>query len=114
MCSPVVHAQSSAKKFGGKFQDYLDINLFIDESKLHFADWRHRAITHSTFFVGVCEKVFGAYITNSDGNIVPVRVICEQHIREDCDGRIPTIKDWLVAISENKQEKWMNGPNCKL
>ena len=42
--------------------------------------------------------------------IVPVRVIAEEHIKEDCDGKIPTIQDWLVAISNKDQLKWMNGP----
>jgi hypothetical protein len=34
------------------------------------------------------------YITNSDGKMVPVRALGEQHVKEDI-GWIPTIKDYL-------------------
>jgi hypothetical protein len=36
---------------------------------------------------------------------VPVRYIGEQHVREDCGGRIPTVEDWFRNI---KMEAWMN------
>lgn len=35
---------------------------------------------------------------------MPVRVIGEQHVREDFSGFIPTVHDWLKGIPE---EKWM-------
>lgn len=113
MCSPVVHAQSSVKRHGGAIEDYIDIHLFMDESKLHYPFWMHRAITHNSFFIGIVEKVFDSYIKNSEGQFIPVRIICEEHIREDCDNKIPTIREWLEAISEKKQERWMNGPKCE-
>lgn len=50
------------------------------------------------------ERVFGRAIINSDGKEVPVRYICEQHIKEDCGGRIPTVADWFRNI---KRETWM-------
>jgi hypothetical protein len=36
---------------------------------------------------------------------VPVRVIAEQHVREDHNGIIPTVEQWLHSI---KMEPWMN------
>lgn len=48
---------------------------------------------------------FGRTITNSDGRVVPVRYIGEQHVKEDCGGRIPTVQDWFQNI---KMESWMN------
>ena len=42
-------------------------------------------------------------IKNSDGKMVPVRAIGEQHVIEDL-GRIPTAADWLRMI---KPERWM-------
>ena len=33
MAHPVIHAKSSAKKFGGKFEDYLHIHSWFDETK---------------------------------------------------------------------------------
>ncbi len=44
------------------------------------------------------ERKFGTTIANSDGTEVPVRLIGEQHVREDC-GRIPSIQDWLERLS---------------
>ena len=51
------------------------------------------------------ERVFGSTIVNSDGRVVPVRYIGEQHVKEDCGGRIPTVADWFKNI---KMEVWMN------
>jgi hypothetical protein len=42
MARPLVYAESSAKKFGGKPDDYLAIHNWFDESKAYFADFRHR------------------------------------------------------------------------
>lgn len=99
------HAQSSAKKFGGKVHDYLEIHDFLDSSKQTYADFRHRALLHNTFGIFICEKIFGHTITNSDGKQIPVRVIAEQHVREDHNGKIPTPQEWLQSI---QMEPWMN------
>ena len=45
----------------------------------------------------MCEEQIGITIKNSDGKIIPVRSIAEQHIREDL-GFIPTVQDWLKEI----------------
>ena len=42
-------------------------------------------------------------ITNSEGNEIPVRLIGEQHVREDC-GRIPSVQDWLQHL---QPQNWM-------
>lgn len=87
-------------------EDYLDIHIFMDTSKATIADNRHRALTHTSWFIGtVLERVFGYSITNSDGKIVSVRDIGEQHVMEDL-GFIPTPQDYLAGIP---YEKWMNG-----
>jgi hypothetical protein len=99
------HAKSSAKRFGGTPEPYLPIHDFLDSSKSAYADFRHRAVLHSTFGIFICEKVFGHTITNSEGKQVPVRVIAEQHVREDHNGIIPTVEQWLHSI---KMEPWMN------
>lgn len=46
MSKPFIHAQSSAKKFGGIWEDYISIHEFLDSSKSVIADNRHRALTH--------------------------------------------------------------------
>ena len=105
MAHPLTHAQRSAKKFGGKAEDYLPIHNWFDESKAFFADFRHRALRHHAEGIFLCEKVFGVVIKNSDGNPVPVRYVGEQHVKEDL-GRIPTAQDWLTQI---KPQRWMYG-----
>jgi len=76
------------------WQDYIKIHDFFDETKSAFPDMRHRALRHHSEGIFWCEEKFGTVITNSDGKMVPVRAIAEQHVKEDI-GFIPTIKDYL-------------------
>ena len=99
------HAQSSARRFGGVPDDYICLHEWLDETKTHLADARHRALRHHSQGIFELERTFGRTITNSDGREVPVRLIGEQHVMEDCGGFIPTVADWLGAI---RFEPWMN------
>ena len=101
--NPYHHSVSSSKKYGGVPEDYIAIHSWFDESKAHYADFRHRALRHHSEGIFLCEKIMGATITNKDGKVIPVRFIGEQHVLEDC-GRIPTVKDWLENI---KPVDWM-------
>ena len=94
MSHPLHHAISSQKKHGGFIEDYLPIHNWFDETKAHFPDMRHRTLRHHAEGIFWCEEKFGVYITNSEGKMVPVRAIGEQHVKEDI-GWIPTIKDYL-------------------
>jgi hypothetical protein len=105
MAHPYHHAISSSRKWGGKPEDYQSIHDWFDFSKSHMADFRHRALRHHSEGIFMAEKVFGVTITNSDGRVVPVRYIGEQHVQEDL-GRIPTVADWLQRIDP---EPWMFG-----
>ena len=109
MAHPLFHAKSSARKYGGKPEDYLAIHNWFDESKSYMGDVRHRALRHHAEGIFLCEKLFGVSITNSDGREVPVRFIGEQHVIEDL-GRIPSVSDWL---SEMLMKAWM-GPRSQL
>jgi hypothetical protein len=91
---PLDHAKSSAKKYGGNYEDYLKIHEWFDASKELMGDLRHRAWRHHTAGIFECERVFGKFITNSQGKRVPVRVIGEQHVVEDL-GIVPTLEAWL-------------------
>jgi hypothetical protein len=110
MAHPIEHARNSAKKFGGKPEDYLAIHHWFDESKAFFADFRHRALRHHTQGIFLAERIFGVTILNLDGNAVPVRYLGEQHVKEDL-GRIPTVQDWL---SEIRPQRWMYGQRLAL
>jgi hypothetical protein len=92
---PWIHAENSVKKFGGEVDDYLDIHNWLDQTKAHFPDMRHRAILHSSFGIFLCEQVHGvSFKRKSDGKRVQVRDIAEHHVIEDM-GFIPTIQDYL-------------------
>lgn len=98
------HAQSSAKRFGGKPADYQAIHDFFDCTKEFEPSFRHRALRHHMHGIFEAERLFGVTITNSDGKEIPVRLIGEQHVREDCCGMIPSVHDWLKGIP---REDWM-------
>lgn len=49
------------------------------------------------------ERFFGPTITVASGRLVPVRLIGEQHVREDL-GFIPSFVDWVRCI---RPEPWM-------
>lgn len=107
MAHPYHHALSSARKFGGKPEDYQPIHDWFDATKELAPDFRHRALRHHTHGIFEAERVFGTTITNSDGKEVPVRFIAEQHVREDCAGLVPTPTDWLRGLPH---EIWMTKP----
>ena len=105
---PHIHAKSSVKKFGGKLEDYLEIHKLLDSSKAAFADNRHRALTHNSWFINtILPRIFGDTIVNNDGKIISVIDIAERHLLEDFGMQfIPSVQDYLI---EMKHEPWMNG-----
>lgn len=105
MAHPVHHARSSVKKWGGKESDYLPIHNWFDETKSWVAHSKHRLFRHHSEGIFECERVFGLSITNSEGKEVFVRYIGEQHVREDCNGYIPTAKEWIDNLSTPTE--WM-------
>lgn len=107
---PFLHAKNSVKLFGGKEEDYLPIHNFLDSSKAHFPDMRHRAILHSSFGIYIAEQVFGTYIWNSNDKKVQVRDIAENHVLEDM-GFIPTVQDYLQHLP---LLPWLGGKTRKV
>jgi hypothetical protein len=99
------HAVSSSRKFGGDPDEYLKYHEWLDASKSHMADFRHRALRHHSEGIFMLEALFGSTITLSTGRVLPVRFIGEQHVIEDL-GRISTVADWLAKIHP---EPWMLG-----
>lgn len=97
---PHLHAESSARRWGGTAADYIEIHEFLDSSKAAIADNRHRALTHNSWFIAtVMPRVFGRTLTNADGRTVSVRDVCEMHVLEDYGKRfIPAASDFLVDI----------------
>lgn len=94
MSHPEVHAKNSARKFGGKPEDYIELHQWFDDSKSYMADMRHRALKHHSAGIFECEKVFGKSFVNSDNKTVYTRYVGEQHVIEDL-GFIPSVEDWF-------------------
>jgi len=106
MANAHVHSVSSARKFGGVPEDYINIHMKMDCSKAYVADNRHRALTHTNFWIHeVMIPIFGYTMKNSVGRDFSVKDVCEQHILEDFAMKfIPTAQDYL----ENMEFKdWM-------
>lgn len=98
MAHPLHHAESSARRYGGQPEDYQPIHDWFDASKEHMAFFTHRALRHHAQGIFEAERQLGLTVTNSAGRVIPTRWIGEQHVREDCQGKIPSLADWLGRI----------------
>jgi hypothetical protein len=105
MSNAYIHAERSAKKWGGKPEEYLKIHKWLDQVKSHLGDNRHRAVLHNAWGIHLAVEVFGDFITKSAGRRVFVKEIGEQHILEDL-GFIPSLGDCLAGL---KLEPWLAG-----
>lgn len=119
MAKPELHAKSSAKRFGGEPEDYVEIHKLMDSSKGAIADNRHRCLTHNAWFLSeIIERIKfhnstsckpdGRFYTilNSSGREISVREIAEQHVLEDFGMKfIPSAQDY---IQEMEMKSWMN------
>ena len=103
MAHPYHHTLSSVKRWGGTPEDYTHLHSWFDQSKALTADFRHRALRHHAQGIFELERTFGLTLTLSTGRVVPMRLIGEQHVREDL-GFIPSFVDWVRCI---KPEAWM-------
>lgn len=103
-----MHARSAARKWGGRPEDYIEIEEFIDSSKEVIGDARHRALYHHTLGVWLCQRIFGRVIhvpRNHSVVEVPVRLIAERHILEDL-GWLPSPADYIDGMP---LKPWMSG-----
>jgi hypothetical protein len=96
----------------------MEIHAFMDSSKGAMADNRHRCLSHNSWFLStILERIHFSNsspmlpnstfptIINSDGKVVSVRDIGEQHILEDYAGKfIPSAQDFLA---EMEYKPWM-------
>jgi hypothetical protein len=105
MSNPLVHAERSARKWGGSAHDYLALHQWFDATKAHLPDNRHRMLLHNSFGMLLAEQVFSPVIHNSLGRRVFVRDLAAQHIVEDL-GFIPTVQECLAELPLHP---WMAG-----
>ena len=105
MSHPLEHAKSSVRRWGGQISDYQLIHEWFDETKAWIGHSKHRMFRHHSEGIFECEKVFGPNFINSDGRTVYTRYVGEQHVKEDCNGYIPSAKEWVDNI--NTPTEWM-------
>jgi hypothetical protein len=101
--NPVKHCFISAKRWGGKPEDYYEIHSFIDHTKSLCSDIRHR-ILHTLWGVNhLVIPIFGHTLFNSDGKGVDVKDLCERdHLIVDYHSKfIPTLSDFVEAINDD-------------
>ena len=106
MAHPIIHAKSSAKKFGGNWEDYIHLHNWLDETKGWYGHSLHRAFRHHSEGIFEMEQRFGPEFKNSDNKTVYTRYVGEQHVREDCDGQIPSASDWIKIIISGERPTW--------
>jgi hypothetical protein len=53
------------------------------------------------------EQKFGSEFINSDGKIVYTRYVGEQHVKEDCDGHIPSASEWMKILISGERPTWV-------
>lgn len=109
MAQSVIHAQASARHFGGVPDDYIAVHEWIDQFKKLVGDITHRQYLHNTAGPWMAQEVFGRTITNSDGKQISVRDICENHVVEDL-GWLPSPADWSACLT---CKVWMGGRRNK-
>jgi hypothetical protein len=102
---PYDHSRSSAKKWGGSPDEYLKIHEWFDATKEWVGHSIHRMFRHHSEGIFECEKVFGPFFINSVGKRVFTRYLGEQHVKEDCNGHLPSAKEWLDNFKSPKD--WM-------
>lgn len=113
---PYVHAKSSAKRYGGQPEDYMDIHELMDSSKACLPSNLHRFLAHNSWFIKqIIPRCFGHERVNSDGRKYCPENVAEDHVLEDYKMKfIPSPQDFLENV---KFQPWMNGvgvPNsCK-
>lgn len=107
---PYKHACISAKKYGGEPEEYQKFHDWMDSTKAHIADVRHRCLLHNSYGCFLGEQVFGINFKNSLGRLVSVRDILEQHVMDDL-GFIPSIADYFKSF---QTQDWFGGPKKRV
>lgn len=92
---PLHHAKSSFKKFPEiPYEVHLEIHNWMDASKAHVGNWRHRFVRHHDL---------GWYLWNQSHQMAMCYHIAKLHIEEDL-GFVPKASDWVGSI---QPEEWM-------
>ncbi|MCT1526086.1 DUF6915 family protein [Sphingobacterium lactis] len=110
------HALLSAKKYNCHVEDTLQLHKIMDSSKHYFPAFQHRIFSHNLWFIQVVTDLIGDVIRNTKtGEMMSVRDILFEHCREDHNGKVPSLADWLQCIRfepTDEQKEWFNNPRA--
>lgn len=108
------HALLSAHKFDCNIADTLHLHKLMDSSKHFFPASQHRLFSHNLWFIQVLTELIGDLVPNTKtGGTLSTRDILFEHCREDHNGQVPSLQDWLQCIRFEVPEchrKWFNHP----
>lgn len=108
------HALLSAKKFNCHVEDTLRLHKLMDSSKHFFPASQHRLFSHNLWFIQVLTDLIGDVVPNSKtGDNMSTRDILFEHCKEDHNGKVPSLEDWLQCIrfeTTQEQKTWFNRP----
>lgn len=94
---PLQHAQITARRYGGRWQDWIGIHNWIDRSKALFPGMRHRMFLHSDFGEWLTVRIHGDAIEAEDRTTVTTPDLFRDHQVEDL-GRVVKLSEWLREI----------------
>lgn len=109
---PLQHAQISAKTYGGKWSDYIEIHSFLDSSKAASAHFKHRFLLHHAEGIELAIRIFGEIVINSVNREISTKLLLTDHLIEDV-GRIVTIEDWARDLMPKQNDSFYRFLNKK-
>jgi hypothetical protein len=108
------HALLSAQKFGCAVEDTLHLHKLMDSSKFFFPASQHRLFSHNTWFIQVLTELVGDTIPNTrNGDRLSTRDVLYEHLKEDHNGNVPSLQDWLSCLRfevTSEAREWFNRP----
>lgn len=108
------HALLSAKKFNCHVEDTLRLHKLMDSSKHFFPASQHRLFSHNLWFIQVLTELIGDVIPNTKtGDAISTRDVLFEHCKEDHNGKVPSLEDWLKCIRfepAKEESTWFNRP----
>ncbi len=94
---PLQHAEITAHRYGGDWQDWIAIHNWIDRSKAIWPSMQHRIFLHSDFGEWLAVKIHGEAVSSKSGGAISARNLFRDHQVEDL-GRVVTLSEWLREV----------------
>jgi hypothetical protein len=97
---PLQHAQISAHRYGGNWQDWYALHDWFDQTKKLFPSMQHRLFLHSDFGGYLARQVFGEQLEIGGVGTLPTAEVVRDHQIEDL-GRVVPLAEWLNELEDS-------------